>query len=150
MLKEPNLPESLIPGCLDILCKISNNERDFIRVVVEDVITDLREGEVEEDTEVCRHVIYSRKHANRQNMDSHASTYSTTPARRKGSSQRALADDPDARLKAALTDLRCLMICISLLERVNSVRLLTIPAKMLALINRPCRTTLSFTDCYPT
>ena len=52
MLKEPNLPESLIPGCLDILCKISNNERDYIRVVVEDVITDLREGEVEEESEV--------------------------------------------------------------------------------------------------
>lgn len=52
MLKEPNLPESLIPGCLDVLGKISNNERDFIRVVVEDVITDLRLGEVEEEAEV--------------------------------------------------------------------------------------------------
>jgi condensin complex subunit 3 len=49
MLKEPNLPESLIPGCLDVLCKIANNERDFIRVVVEDVITDLRLGEGDED-----------------------------------------------------------------------------------------------------
>jgi hypothetical protein len=30
-------------------------------------------------------------------------------------------NDPEARMKAALVDLRCLFICISLLERVNSV-----------------------------
>jgi len=30
-------------------------------------------------------------------------------------------DDPEALMKAALIDLRCLFICISLLERVNSV-----------------------------
>lgn len=62
-----------------------------------------------------------------KNLDSHASTYSTTPARRKApgmpGASNTLAEDPEERLKAALTDLRCLMICISLLERVNSVRL---------------------------
>jgi len=33
-------------------------------------------------------------------------------------------DDPEASMKAALIDLRCLYICISLLERVNSVSLI--------------------------
>ncbi len=48
MISQPNLPEALIPRCLDILTKISDGERDLIRVIV-DVITELREGEGEEE-----------------------------------------------------------------------------------------------------
>ena len=33
----------------------------------------------------------------------------------------SVEDNPEALMKAALIDLRCLFICISLLERVNSV-----------------------------
>ena len=48
MISQANLPESLIPKCMDILCKIANSERDLIRVVV-DVVSELREGEGDEE-----------------------------------------------------------------------------------------------------
>ena len=48
MLSQPNLPESLVPRCLDVLTKISDGERDLIRVIV-DIITELRQGEWDEE-----------------------------------------------------------------------------------------------------
>ena len=42
-----------------------------------------------------------------------------TPAPQRVAPARPI--DPEAKIRAALIDLRCLMICISLLERVNSV-----------------------------
>ncbi len=41
MISHPALPDLLIPGCLSILSKISDSERDLIRLVV-DVVTELR------------------------------------------------------------------------------------------------------------
>lgn len=53
MISQINLPEMLIPKCLDVLSKIANGEKDLIRIVV-DVITELRAGEEEEDADmVC-------------------------------------------------------------------------------------------------
>ena len=37
MIRQEALPESLIPGCLDILAKLSPSERDFIRLMVENI-----------------------------------------------------------------------------------------------------------------
>lgn len=57
MLSQANLPESLIPACLDVLSKISDGERDLIRVIV-DVVTELRDvyedDEMDMDPRVCR------------------------------------------------------------------------------------------------
>lgn len=56
MVSQANLPEALIPRCLDILSKTSDGERDLMRVVV-DVVTELREGEGDEDVDMvsaCR------------------------------------------------------------------------------------------------
>jgi hypothetical protein len=50
MISQPNLPETLIPRCMDVLSKIANGERDLIRVIVE-VITELREDEEDEDND---------------------------------------------------------------------------------------------------
>lgn len=50
MISQEQMPEELIPRCLDILSKITNGERDLIRVVV-DVVTELREGEGEEEAD---------------------------------------------------------------------------------------------------
>lgn len=108
MLSQDNLPETLIPRCLDVLVKICDTERDLIRVVV-DVIIELREGEGEEDPEV---------------PGSQASTYSATPSRpRSGLPRFDQNSDPEEKMKAALVDLRCLFICIGMLERINSVSL---------------------------
>ena len=35
MISLPSLPEMLIPGCLDVLLKLSNGQRDFMRMIVE-------------------------------------------------------------------------------------------------------------------
>lgn len=48
MISQPNLPEILIPKCMDILVKIANSERDLIRVIV-DVVSELREGQGDEE-----------------------------------------------------------------------------------------------------
>ncbi|ORY20755.1 nuclear condensing complex subunit [Naematelia encephala] len=104
MISQANLPEHLIPRCLDVLSKIADGERDLIRVIVE-VVTELREGEGEEDMEGA--------------LGSQASTMGT-PAVKRTATPRFDPDDPEERMKAALIDLRCLLICISLLERVNS------------------------------
>jgi condensin complex subunit 3 len=106
MLEQDNLPDILIPRCLEVLVKICDTERDLIRIIV-DVIIGLREGEGEEDPEV---------------PGSQASTYSTTPSRaRTGMPRFDLIKDPEEKMKAALVDLRCLVICIGMLERINSV-----------------------------
>lgn len=104
MIAQPNLPESLIPRCLDVLSKISNGERDLIRLIV-DVVTELREGDGE--IELSEAPTPSR------------STYGgpSSPSRRES---RVDPNDPEAVMRAALIDLRCLLICISLLERVNT------------------------------
>lgn len=44
MLSQPSLPEFLIPLCMNILSKISDGEKDLIRVIV-DVVTEIRLGE---------------------------------------------------------------------------------------------------------
>ncbi|WRT70673.1 uncharacterized protein IL334_007671 [Kwoniella shivajii] len=107
MISQANLPESLIPKCLDVLSKIANGERDLIRVVV-DVVTELREGGEADDDEPP--------------MDSQMSSVSDQSMirRRSVATQRINSQDPEERMKAALIDLRCLLICISLLERVNT------------------------------
>jgi condensin complex subunit 3 len=53
MVRQEALPESLIPGCLDILAKLSPSERDFIRMMVEN-IQSMRDAGVNVDEEVVR------------------------------------------------------------------------------------------------
>jgi condensin complex subunit 3 len=53
MIRQEALPESLIPGCLDILAKLSPSERDFIRLMVEN-IQSMRDIGVNVDEEMVR------------------------------------------------------------------------------------------------
>ena len=53
MIRQDALPESLIPGCLDILAKLSPSERDFIRLMVEN-IQSMRDAGVNVDEEMVR------------------------------------------------------------------------------------------------
>ena len=53
---------------------------------------------------------------------------------RRRQSILAKADDPAARLEAATIDLRCLLVCGSLLERVNGVSPAGISKRIEALI----------------
>ena len=49
MISLPSLPEMLIPGCLDVLLKLSNGQRDFMRMIVE--IVQVLGGDDEEEAE---------------------------------------------------------------------------------------------------
>ncbi|EIW69906.1 hypothetical protein TREMEDRAFT_30304 [Tremella mesenterica DSM 1558] len=109
MLSQYNLPEVLIPRCIDVLSKIANGERDLIRVVV-DVVTGLREGDGDEEP---ADMVSDKKPTPSQ------SSMLETPSK-KTAQPRFNLDDPEERMQAALIDLRCLLICISLLERVNT------------------------------
>ncbi|KAL1410056.1 chromosome condensation complex Condensin, subunit G [Vanrija albida] len=101
MISQGSLPETLIPRCMDVLSKITDGERDLIRLIV-DVVTELRVGDGDVETQEP-----------------------ATPSRSTiGSPSRPtrapVNDDPEARRREALIDYRCLLICTSLLERVNS------------------------------
>jgi condensin complex subunit 3 len=96
MVAQIQLPDRLIPRCMDVLLKISNGERDLIRLIV-DVVTMMREGDGDEEM-----------------------TEPPTPRKPSAATRKSIQMTPEEATNAALIDLRCLLICISLLERVNS------------------------------
>ncbi|KAJ7512962.1 nuclear condensing complex subunit [Mycena galericulata] len=110
MLAHPQLPPSLIERCLDVLKEIMPTERELIRVVVE-IVMDLREPEEEENE-----MQYAQDH------DTTQSDVTQSTIRRERSVRRAKARDemtPEEAVQADLTDMRCLALCISMLERVH-------------------------------
>jgi len=56
MLSQDALPENLLARCLDVLRKLSANERDLIRVVVE-VVHDLRDPSDNDDEDLIVRVV---------------------------------------------------------------------------------------------
>ncbi|KAJ3509746.1 hypothetical protein NLJ89_g5062 [Agrocybe chaxingu] len=109
MLAHPQLPPGLIERCLDVLKEIMPSERDLIRLIVE-IVVELREGD--EEAEV----------ADELPIDDGQSDVSQTTIRRDKSSRKQKAPQelsPEQRMEADVTDVRCLMLCIAMLERVN-------------------------------
>lgn len=53
MISQKGLPDALVPGCLDVLRKLTPGERDFIRLIVE-VVQVMRDPGVDMDEEVVR------------------------------------------------------------------------------------------------
>ncbi|KAJ6624265.1 nuclear condensing complex subunit [Mycena sp. CBHHK59/15] len=108
MLAHPQLPPGLIERCLDVLKEIMPTERELIRVVVE-IVMDLREDDEPEMNEV-------------QDNDTTQSDVTQSTIRKERSIRRAMErhemSAADA-IKADLTDMRCLALCISMLERVH-------------------------------
>ncbi|KAJ7167346.1 nuclear condensing complex subunit [Mycena crocata] len=110
MLAHPQLPPGLIERCLDVLKEIMPTERELIRVVVE-IVMDLREPE-EEDLEVNE----------TQDHDTTQSDITQSTIRKERSLRRAKdrsGMSVEEGVKADLTDMRCLALCISMLERVH-------------------------------
>ncbi|KAJ6562584.1 nuclear condensing complex subunit [Mycena capillaripes] len=107
MLAHPQLPPGLIERCLDVLKEIMPTERELIRVVVE-IVMDLRESEEEEpemndpDTTQC---------------DVTQSTIRKERSLRRAKERHEMTTEEGVR--ADLTDLRCLALVISMLERVH-------------------------------
>ncbi|CAA7257465.1 unnamed protein product [Cyclocybe aegerita] len=109
MLAHPRLPPGLIERCLDVLKEIMPSERDLIRLIVE-IVVELREGD--EEAEV----------ADELPIDDNQSDVSQTTIRRDKPSRKQKAPEdlsPEQRMEADVTDVRCLMLCIAMLERVN-------------------------------
>ncbi|TFK38229.1 nuclear condensing complex subunit [Crucibulum laeve] len=109
MLSKGELSEKLIPCCLDVLRKLSSNERDLIRVVVE-IVHDLRDPDEEDEEDP---------------IDDAETSYSATPAtvkpQRMGLFTKPPAErTPEEAARAKTIDLKCLTLCIGMLERVNS------------------------------
>ncbi|EJU03066.1 ARM repeat-containing protein [Dacryopinax primogenitus] len=114
MLSQPSLPEALIPRCMDIMSKLSDSERDLIRVVVE-IVGDLKYPEdndgdfsragSEEASEISRG---SRRSQNRSR------------SRDRKKVQKTEEEEEIEKERAAFIDMRCLELCIAMLERVNS------------------------------
>ncbi|KAG6841281.1 hypothetical protein C0991_000259 [Blastosporella zonata] len=109
MMAHPELPPSLINPCLDVLKEILPTERELIRVVVE-IIVDLREDDQEMND--VQSIL--------GDMDNPDTTQATTAKDR--SIQRTKPRDdmsPEERVEADITDMRCLTLCIGMLERVD-------------------------------
>ena len=113
MIGQEGLPEGLVARCLDVLRVLSPSERDLIRVVVE-VVHELRdEGEAQDE---------ERDGEQEGDDDGNPSAVSAPKAPKP---PKVLAPEEQARADAL--DLRCLSLCIGMLERVNGVRLSSHP-----------------------
>ncbi|KAJ7701145.1 nuclear condensing complex subunit [Mycena rosella] len=97
VLAHPQLPPGLIERGLDVLKEIMPNERELIRVVVE-IVMDLREPEEEDEPD-------------------HDTTQSTIRSLRRAKGREEMS--PAEAARADLTDMRCLALCVSMLERVH-------------------------------
>ncbi|KAI0634669.1 nuclear condensing complex subunit [Trametes polyzona] len=113
MLSQDVLPEALLARCLDVLRVLSPSERDLIRVVVE-VVHELRDpGDDEQEAE----------QALKGDVDD-TETEMGSPRRPQ---QRVAAQlpkpvaemSPEEKARVDAVDLRCLALCIGMLERVN-------------------------------
>ncbi|KAF7375149.1 Condensin complex subunit 3 [Mycena sanguinolenta] len=109
MLTSHELPLDVVPRCLDVLCELSSNERDLIRVVVE-IVGDLRDPGDEDDG---RRLLQNPDDVADMSFDSEQG-----PAPKKlGKAREEMS--PEEQARADLTDMRCLILCIGMLERVN-------------------------------
>ncbi|KAJ7746625.1 nuclear condensing complex subunit [Mycena metata] len=115
MLARVVLPLDLVTRCLDVLLKIWDNEREFIRVVVE-IIQDLREpGDAEDEPTAADQ---SQDSINLDDLgdrsiDSDQSSVPKKPVKPR----EEMSSEERQRLDEI--DLRCLALCIGMLERVN-------------------------------
>ncbi|KAF7354796.1 Chromosome condensation complex protein [Mycena sanguinolenta] len=114
MLTSHELPLDLVPRCLDVLRKFSPNERDLIRVVVE-IIGDLRDPGDEDDGGAADQT---------QDTINPEDAVDTSFDIEQGPSPKSLGKaretmSPEEQGHADLTDMRCLILCIGMLERVN-------------------------------
>ena len=114
MLAQDVLPEPLLQYALDVLRVLTPDEKDLIRVVVE-VVHELRDpgdedgeekGDVTADADESMTEMGSPK---KQNL--------RLPQPPKPVSEMT----PEEKARADAVDLRCLALCIGMLERVNGV-----------------------------
>ncbi|KAJ7510357.1 nuclear condensing complex subunit [Mycena galericulata] len=115
MLTQPALPLNLIPSCLDVLRKLSPNERDLIRVVVE-IVQDLRDpGDEEEDVGAADQTQDTIVFDN--DADTSFGSENTAASKKPVKTREDMS--PEEQRHADETDLRCLSLVTGMLERVD-------------------------------
>ncbi|TDL22782.1 hypothetical protein BD410DRAFT_722164 [Rickenella mellea] len=105
MIAHAALPDSLIKPCLGVLEVLSANERDLIRLVVE-VVNELRDTE-DADPE------------GNDNQTAEGSQAESPTRRQKAHTKDLDNMTPAERIQADVVNLRCLNLCIGVLEKVN-------------------------------
>lgn len=108
MIGQEGLPEGLVARCLDVLRVLSPSERDLIRVVVE-VVHELRDEHEGQDEE---------GDGEKEGEDDASPSAVKAPKAPKPAKELT----PEEQERADELDLRCLSLCIGMLERVNGVR----------------------------
>ena len=101
------LPEKLIPYALDIIRELSPNEQDLIRVVVE-IVHRLRDPPDEEEGQ--------------SRLEEDDSMTETGTPRRPRPAKPPVELTPEQVQRSDEVDMRCLSLCIGMLERINGVR----------------------------
>ncbi|KAI9511024.1 nuclear condensing complex subunit [Russula earlei] len=108
MISQEALPSGLVTRCLDVLRVLSSSERDLIRVVVE-VVHELRDAN--DDDEVNELI--------NDDADTTIDGSTTVLPRALRGPKPPMEMTPGERERADAMDLRCLDLCIGMLERVN-------------------------------
>lgn len=118
MIGKESLPDGLVARCLDVLRVLSPSERDLIRVVVE-VVHELRDegdgDEVDKDKDADDDAEGGDANEDDASLSAAKAAKAPKPPKQLG---------PEEQVRADALDLRCLSLCIGMLERVNGVRLL--------------------------
>ncbi|KIM91366.1 hypothetical protein PILCRDRAFT_810639 [Piloderma croceum F 1598] len=121
MIGQEALPENLVARCLDVLRILSPNERDLIRVVVE-VVHELRDTSDPEEDITKDGSIRDETETN-TDADNEGGTPAASVAPKaitaRGFPKPVSAMTPEEKARADDIDLRCLSLCIGMLERVN-------------------------------
>ncbi|GAA5984097.1 hypothetical protein JCM11641_000312 [Rhodosporidiobolus odoratus] len=119
MLQHSLLPAALIPRCLDVLLKGTQNERDFMRIVVEIVQVLRRESDlVTSDSELGEPDEDSSDEEEEEDEEGEGGPRKKAKeARRRKSGMPRGPQDAEKRKEL---DLRCLFVVKALLERVMS------------------------------
>ena len=110
MIGQEGLPEGLVAKCLDVLRVLSPSERDLIRVVVE-VVHELRDEREAQDEE-------REGEKEGEDVDGGEDDASTSAVKAPKPPKELT---PEEQARADVLDLRCLSLCIGMLERVNGV-----------------------------
>ncbi|KAL0960210.1 hypothetical protein HGRIS_011843 [Hohenbuehelia grisea] len=111
MLAHPQLPEGLIERSMDVLKVITPSERELIRVVVE-IVIELRDQDDEADAAAVEAVLNDSRSEETQ------PSFSREKSLRREKPRNEMS--PEEAYEADLIDLRCLLLCIAILERVDS------------------------------
>ncbi|KAJ6460347.1 nuclear condensing complex subunit [Mycena vitilis] len=116
MLTRPTLPMDLVPRCLDVLRQLSSDERDLIRVVVE-IIQDLRDPGDEEEDPAANQTQDTIVNDPDGAADTSFGSDDTAAPKKPPRVREDMSPEEQSRLD--MIDMRCLSLCIGMLERVN-------------------------------